>query len=390
MVIRTCARSSGAFMKLLYCYQNRDEQIKRARKAGRLTVGRLGFGVPEEMILAAGMVPVMICAERTSELSRADKYLEYSFAPKAKAWFDVLAGGGKSPLPDLVAAADSEDVVNRIYYYLREISRTEPDCGIPPLHFVDLLFSRHMMYQKWNYAALERFLGQLEEWSGRRISEEYLRRGMELVESRRIALLEISALRRCAEPKISGCEALVIIGSGFFMPPEEHAALVRELADEAHGWPSLEGRRVFFCGGAQEDTAVYEKIEAAGAVVVSEDHNWGDRCYERAAAKNAEPLKAIADKYMLAGVSAQKGLVAERVEALRAGVAACSAQSVVFYTDEYEEAASWDYPSQKEMLDGEGIGSVCFCKMKYPAENNAGLDKALSDFFRGEGRINAK
>ncbi len=388
MGIRQCAGSSERFTRLLHCYTDRDQYLERSRKAGCLTVGCLGFGVPEEMILAAGMVPIMICADPGSELRCADRYLEYSFAPKARAWFDALAGGAGRPLPDFVAAADSEDVVNRIYYYLREMSRTEPELGIPPLHFVDLLFSRHMMYQKWNYASLGRFQEKLEEWSGRKITPEDLRRGIELVKARREALLEIAAPRRRDRPKISGCEALVIIGSGFFMPEEEHTRLVRALAQEALDWPELDGERVFFCGGAQEDTEVYERIEAAGAVVVGEDHNWGDRSYERAASPEPEPLKAIADKYMLTSASAQRGLVAERVEVLRKAVGACRARSVVFYTDEYEEAASWDYPSQKEMLDSEGIASMCLCKMKYPPRNNGGLERALSDFFRREGSVN--
>ena len=134
---------------------------------------------------------------------------------------------------------------------------------------------------------------------------------------------------------------------------------------------------------------MYEKIEAAGAVVVSEDHNWGDRCWERSVAEGPEAIKAIADQYMLASASAQRSLVAHRVEALRENVAYCDARSVVFYTDEYEEAASWDYPSQREMLESEGISSLCLCKMKYPVGNNSGLEEALSDFFGREGKKNA-
>ena len=380
MGIRTCAKASETFSCLLSSYENRHEFLQNCRKEGKKVVGRLGYGVCEELILAAGLESTMVCADCNTTMETADRYLEYSFAPRARAFFDRLADGKRNELPDFVAVADSEDVTNRIYYYLREIKRSEPEQQIPELYLIDWLFSRHMMYQLWNEKALARFRTQLEAWSGTTITDEAVRAAMTLTNRQHAALKRLQALRRAEEPKISGSEALVIYGAGFFMEKTAYVQLLEQLAEEAESWPVIAGKRVFYTGSEQETTAVYDAIEAAGFVIVGEDLNWGDRSCERPCKENLQVLPALVDKYMFAAPTTQKGLVGERVAALLNYVEQTGAEAVVFYNEEYEEAASWDYPSQKQALEEKGVPSVNFCKMKYPMERNADFAQQIQAF----------
>lgn len=370
MGIRSCALESRAFKKLLDVYTHRDEHVRSLHDTSRKIVGTLGWAVPDELIIAAGMTPVRVCAG-TPEMNEADKYLEYSFAPASRAQFERLADGTYAQLCDYIAVSDSADVQNRLYYYLREIRRSEPEKKIPEIYMIDWLFSRHMMYQLWNEKALGRFAEQLEAWSGNKISAAALADACALVEENRRALADFNA-RRAGEMRVSGAEALVVIGAGFFMDKAEHTALVREVTAEAAAWPVISGTRAFYTGGAQEDTAVYKLLEENGLVIVGEDHDFGARSFA-SALTNGSTIRSLVSKYMLAPATAQKNLVAERVEELLREVREADAQFVVFYNYEYEEAASWDYPSQKRALDERGIGSVLLNKMKYPAAANADL-----------------
>ena len=47
------------------------------------------------------------------------------------------------------------------------------------------------------------------------------------------------------------------------------------------------------------------------------------------------------------------------------------AEAVLFYSDVYEEAASWDHPAQKRMLDEMGIPSAELNKMPFPPAGKA-------------------
>ena len=59
------------------------------------------------------------------------------------------------------------------------------------------------------------------------------------------------------------------------------------------------------------------------------------------------------------------------------------AEAVIFYTNIYEEAASWDYPSQKKSLDEQGIKNGSWVKMQYPAGLNEGLAQSIAQFVKG-------
>ena len=374
---RICAEQSSAYRRLLHAYENRYEHLAQCRAAGKKAVGCLGYGVCSELITAAGMAPVAICADADYDRALADKYLEYSFTEKGKCYFAKLVGGLGSVTPEYAAIGDSEDVMNRVYYYAREVQRSEPERDMPELYFVDWLFSRHMMYQGWNKKALARFQAQLEAWSGAPISEEALKAAIGLSNRQFAAMEKLRALRRCEAPRVTGCEALVIIGAKNFMDAAEYTECLETLACEAADWPEAEGGKVYFSGSVQHDVSVYEVIEAHGLIVCGEDHDWGDRAFERPIRTDLEPLQALVDSYMLRTPTAQKGLVAERVDAMMDSVAAAGAKAVVFYTDEYDEAASWDYPSQKKALDGQQIPSANFCKRKLAAAEDAELAEGL-------------
>jgi benzoyl-CoA reductase/2-hydroxyglutaryl-CoA dehydratase subunit BcrC/BadD/HgdB len=86
---------------------------------------------------------------------------------------------------------------------------------------------------------------------------------------------------------------------------------------------------------------------------------------------------------MLRSYSSKKAVVSQRIEALDAEVAAAKADAVIFYTNIYEDSASWDYPSQKKSLDEQGIPNACFAKMLYPATDNEDLAGKIAEFIKG-------
>jgi len=125
---------------------------------------------------------------------------------------------------------------------------------------------------------------------------------------------------------------------------------------------------------------MHELIESTGLVIVGEDHSWGDRWYDRDFNLNYTPIRALVDRYMLRSFSSKKALVSQRVEALNQGVTKTGAQAVIFYNNIYEDAASWDYPSQKASLEARGFSTACFSKMVWPSAKNEHLRADLAQF----------
>ena len=155
---------------------------------------------------------------------------------------------------------------------------------------------------------------------------------------------------------------------------------VEEVAKEAASWPVINAPRVFFTGSNQESTDLYDKIEASGVVIVGDDHDWGDRFYDRDFNLEYTVRRAIVDCYMLREFSSKKAYTSQRVDALNREVAATAADGVIFYMNEYEEAASWDYPPQKKSLEAQGKKTLCLAKMKWPMNKNDDFGDKLSAF----------
>lgn len=380
MGIRECALKSNAFMALYTVYTHRDDTARRWKSEGRKVIGELGCDVPDELIMAGGMLPVRVYADPEKPLVETDKYLEYAFDPVVRAQFEKIVDGTYAELFDALAISNSTDVVIRIFLYLREMHRVEPHKAIPPVEFIDWLFTRNRLHQVRNEHTIALFRKAVEGWAGREITDEEIRAAAKVCNDDRQALREMEKLRSGSEVRISGSEALVIIGSAFFMEREEHARLVREVTRDASEWPVLTGPRVFVTGSDQESTELYDLIEQTGAVVVGEDHNWGDRFFDRDFPMEYTPVRGIVDTYMLREFSSKKAFVSQRVEAIGRWVSRTNAEAVVFYTNRYEEAASWDYPKQKESLEGRGIRTACFAKMQYPVSANEGLSEQIAAF----------
>lgn len=380
MSIRKEALESKAFQALKDVYDNREKVLLEQKEKGTIIVGELGCDVPDELILAAGMFPVHIYADPQKPLLETDRYLEYAFDPVVRAQFEKIVDGTYGELIDYLAVSNSTDVIIRIYLYLREMHRQGMGKNLPPVEFIDWMFTRNRMHQVRNEDTIKIFWEAVETWAGRKITEEEVKKAAEICNADREALREMAKLRRAEEVRINGSEALVIIGSAFFMDREEHTRLVKEVTEDAKSWPVIDGPRVYFTGSGQEDTGFYDMVEDSGCVIVGEDHDWGDRYYERDYNTAYAPVRAIVDRYMLREFSSKKAFVSQRVEALNREVEEAGAQAVIFATNIYEEAASWDYPSQRNSLEEKGIKTISFAQLQYPLGKNEGLKDKVSAF----------
>ena len=375
--IREDALKNKAFIALKDAYDNREKALLACKKAGGKVVGTLGCDVPDEILIAAGLLPIRVYADSEKPLTESDKYLEFSFDPIVRAQFEKLVDGTYNKLFDFVAASNSTDVVIRIYFYLREIRRLEPEKPVPPVEFIDWLFLRFMQHQMRNERTIAKFKKTVETWICKQITDEQIIAASAICNENRAALREFSELRYGKNSRITGSEALVIIGSSLFMDKADHTKLLKKLLKDAANWPVISKPRIFVTGSAHESTEFYDLVEAAGANVISEDHDWGDRHMDRDVDLELEPIAGIVDRYMLRQESSKKSFVDERVKCLVESVKKTGAQAVVFYMNVFEEAASWDYPNQRKALQAMGIPSLFLVKQAFPLRSTVEISESL-------------
>ena len=112
MSIRNCALESKAFTALKEVWDHRDAEAAKWRAQGKKVVGKLGFDVPDELLIAADMLPVQIYADPDRSLEETNKYLEYAFEPVVRAQFEKLIDGTYGEQLDALAISNSTDVVS--------------------------------------------------------------------------------------------------------------------------------------------------------------------------------------------------------------------------------------------------------------------------------------
>lgn len=367
MAIRNEALSCSAFAKLKAAYDDRKAVLAGWKASGKKVVCIAGYDVPEEIILAADMLPFRVTGYYGGARKSAEKYLEYSFGAIWKGLWESIAED-YAGLMDYLVFSSSSDMFLKLFYYFRTMQRLEPERPLPELKYLDFELVEHVFKtQERNERELRDLIETVEGWSGNRVSADALREAIALCNEYRDVLTQFSALRGKDNCRVTGSEALVVIGGSMFM--ERHAAidLVRAVTEAAKGWTPVEGVRVYYVGSPQEITEVYEIAEANGVNIVGEDHDMGARMFDTQVHTSIEPVSALAERLLNRMPSSEKGSIAARVKAIGEKLEETGAAGFLTYMNNNDEAYVWDYPSiRKNVLEPRGIPSVTVQKQTWP------------------------
>ncbi|MBE6998325.1 MAG: 2-hydroxyacyl-CoA dehydratase [Ruminococcaceae bacterium] len=381
MAIRNEALACEAFVKLKTAYDDRKAVLSAWKNSGKRVVCIAGYDVPEEIILAAGMLPFRVTGYYGGARVSADKYLEYSFGAIWKGLWESIAED-YAGLMDYLVFCSSSDMFLKLFYYFRTMQRLEPDRPLPELRFLDYELVQHSFKsQERNERELRDLIETVEGWSGRKVTKEDLSAAIALCNEYRDALNAFSALRGKDNCRVTGSEALVVIGGSMFMEKQEAIALVRAVTEAAQSWQCAEGERVYYVGSPQEITEVYELAEANGLNFVGEDHDMGARMFDTQVRTDIEPVSALADRLLKRMPSSEKGSIAARVAAIGEKLTETAADGFLTFMNNNDESYVWDYPSiRKKVLEVRGIPSATVQKQTWPLTEPEALAAQFREF----------
>lgn len=367
MAIREQALACEAFVRLKQAYDDRKQVLTRWKESGKKLVCIAGYDVPEEIILAGGMQPFRVTGYYGGERKSAEKYLEYSFGAIWKGLWESIAED-YAGLMDRLVFSSSSDMFLKLYYYFRAMQRMEPERPLPELKYLDFELVEHVFKsQERNERELRDLIEAVEGWSGRKITTDDLAAAIALCNDYRAALTGFSALRGADDCRVTGSEALVVIGGSMFMEKAEAIAAVRAVTESAKGWAKAEGVRVYYVGSPQETTEVYEIAERSGLNIVGEDHDMGARMFDTQVRTEIEPVSALAERLLSRMPSSEKGTIKARVKAVGEKLEQTAAEAFLTYMNNNDEAYVWDYPSiRKTVLEPRGIPSATVQKQTWP------------------------
>lgn len=281
--------------------------MKELKDGGKNVVGAFCTYTPTELVLAAGAVPVGLCAFSDETTPEAEKVLPKNLCPLIKSSYG-FAVSDKCPymyFSDLIVGETTCDGKKKMYELLGEVKN---------VHVMQLPQRQTDEESKrlWR-SEVRKFKEKLESEFGITISEDDIREAIRVKNEERLLLQELYGLGKLNPPPMTGLEQLkVLYGAQFFFDPEDRNKKIRATIDKSleeynrgERKVSADQKRILITGcplaGATEK--IVTAIEESGGVVVCYENCVGAKSAERLVETSGDPLDAIADRYLQIGCS---------------------------------------------------------------------------------------
>jgi benzoyl-CoA reductase subunit C len=319
------------------------------RKSGRKVVGMMCKYLPEEMIHAAGALPVFITGTM-GELDRVNEFLQENTCPYMRSCLEVGLGGDYDYLDGLVVT-HSCDVMSKMHDFWK--NRTV----VPSVFLLDfphkvnenaLVFFRRIM---------DEFKTYLEEKVGPKITDEALRASIRVYNEYRDLLRQLYRLRVKSPAPITGLETFTVVLSTLMMRKEEAIGMLKQLLREIAQRRDVppEGVRVMVTGTDVDNLDFFDLLEDCGATIVADDLCTGSRYFWKSVDETGQPLDALASRYLQNIPCSRTGPSEDRYEHISKLAKEYRVQGIIMPILNFCDAHSFDAPYVMDLIKEDGI-----------------------------------
>jgi benzoyl-CoA reductase subunit C len=281
-------------------YENRHDYAKQWKeKTGGKVVGFFCTYAPEEIFYAFDVLPVRILGSHEPQ-DVTEPHIFGMFCPFCR---DVLAQGLKGRYDYLDGITLGQSCLHLRQAYTSWELHKNPGWSyfLPMPNHVQS--KRAIPFLKEEYKLL---IEKLEELTGKKITDNDLRRGIEIMNKVRRVMKDIYEFRKQDNPPITGTEAMYMTCAQFFTDAREFLEVAEEVKKEleTRKLDREVGKRIMLIGSENDDIEYLEMIEtlgereSVGCTVVIEEHCTTTRYFwTEVNEKIEDPLEAIATRY---------------------------------------------------------------------------------------------
>jgi benzoyl-CoA reductase/2-hydroxyglutaryl-CoA dehydratase subunit BcrC/BadD/HgdB len=354
--------------------------VTSASDAAGPRIGVIGADVPRQLVLAAGATPMRIFGSWSQPYSSEASELLGAVDAVAPRILDEVLSGAHDDVAGLIVCNDSAADL-RIFYVLRILSERG---RVPfPVHLLDAPRGGGASRDRFVGRQYDRLVAFCESLTGDRVDTASLQRAARRERELGRALTDLRARRRARE--CSGAAALAAYLAAATLQPDQSTEIA-DTAIEARG-----GEPVFVTGSAHPDASVYDVIEAAGLVVVGEDHDTGDAAWIGDAVDSGdldEAIAQLAQRHAARPPLAARSRTRERAAALDRRLAETGASGVLALARDLDDGPVWDLAGQRLVVEQRGLSFASRARIAPEAalETAEEIASALADELAGAGQ----
>jgi hypothetical protein len=312
-------------------------------------VAVIGWGVPGELVESHGATVLRVLPEHGRPTPLADTLVGSGEAHEIRSLLEPALEGSFRDCALLVVTRSHEWV----YYFLKEAARTGAgESGpFPPLHLHDFIASSNASLSAYNAEQVVRLQKALRRVLGDP-SQAVFDEAITASNARRDVMRRLADLRRAG--RVSGVDAVRFAAAAATQSARAFVAGWSQWQLERSA-PEGRARLLLLSGDDDSDGKVHQAIEAAGAIIVAEDGEWGIRTATPDLEITAEPLDALVDA-MLDGatgpsVSPRELRLGWALEAMERD----DIDAVVFAIPPSDSRYGWDYPVLRDRATSLGL-----------------------------------
>ena len=273
----------------------KTKEILSFKQQGGKIYGWLCTYVPEEIIMAAGALPIRITGyNQETELEDGSAYLYINNCSFSRSCLQMGLRGEYDYL-DGVIGGSTCDGARRLFdlwrYYINL-----------PFSFV-LTVPRKYTEQahKLYHDQVSQFKEAFEKHLNLKISDEALLKAVNVLNKSRNLLKQLYELRKLPQPPITGAETMEVLNASFRMPKEQFNEYLKQLLQEI-GNSNIKHSpkaRLMVTGSVMNNPEFIKSIEDLGVLVVTDELCTSTRYWSDPVVLNERPiLEAISRRYL--------------------------------------------------------------------------------------------
>lgn len=229
-------------------------------------IGMIPLFGPEELVDAAGMLPVGLWGSYDIEINLAKEYFPPFCASAVMAIMELGLNGTYNMLSGVIIPGMTDSLISLSQNWRAGVKNI-------PLIFMAYPQNRKLPCgMEYLEEELKSVKEELEKIRGSKIEEEEIQRSIQLYNEHRAAMREFDKLASTHPNTVNNRERSVVFKSAFFMPKREHLSLIKQLNEELKKLPEEKypGKRIIVTGIMLDDRRILDILEEHGMRIVGD------------------------------------------------------------------------------------------------------------------------
>lgn len=355
------------------------QQLAEYKAQGKKVVGVLPYYAPEELVYAAGIVPMGIWGSNTKTISRAKEYCATFYCTIAQLALEMLLDGTMDGLDGIITPTicDTLRPMSQNFRVAMGDKMSVIFLAHPQNRFEE--FGLQFTVDQYNHVKKE-----LEKIAGREITNDDIQNAIKVYNESRAARRKFVKLASEHCDVITPTKRSAVLKAFYFMLKDEYIAKLNELNAELEKLPvcDWQGTKVVTSGIICDNPALLAAFEENNIAIAADDVAHESRSFRTDVPENADPMMALAQQF--ANIDYEVLLYDPKSSENRRGefvanmVKESGAQGLVLFMQQFCDPEEMEYPYLKKALQAADIPHI-----------KLGIDQQMRDFGQARTAIQA-